>query len=91
MFTNTNELRIEISTKCNYDCVMCPRTSFSRQKATMSTELFNHILEKTYKEIKQINSITFSGFGEFATDSEWKIKIKEASKYYSYILEIFND
>ncbi|MFW9901101.1 MAG: SPASM domain-containing protein [Candidatus Thorarchaeota archaeon] len=85
MFTDTKEIRIEISTKCNYDCVMCPRTSFSRERVAMSTELFKHILEKTYKEVKQINSISFSGFGEFSTDSDWRIKIKEATKYYSYI------
>lgn len=85
MFTTSKELRIEISTNCNYNCVMCPRSSFRRPGENMSNELFDLILNKSVRELKHITSFTFSGFGEFAMDPDWRYKLERASQHFSTI------
>jgi len=90
MLTNTDELRIETSTLCNYSCVMCPRDQLKRQKTTMSNQLFDLITDKARMELKHIRSITISGFGEFATDPDWRYKIEKSASLFDRLHVITN-
>lgn len=51
---------IEITTRCNKDCWMCPRESFTRKKEDMKEKVFDYL-----KDWLPTNaSIFFAGFGE---------------------------
>jgi hypothetical protein len=90
MFTTTQEIRIEPSTLCNYNCIVCPRNTFVRKKEVMPNELFDIILDKTVKELPSIEHLTISGFGEFATDREWRYKIKKGASLFKKLHIITN-
>jgi hypothetical protein len=90
MKTDTREIRIEISTLCNYNCTMCPRDSFLRKKEIMSNALFLKILKAVKQDAEYINSLTFSGFGEFSTDPHWKQKLEMAANYFPNIHVLTN-
>ena len=77
--TNTNEVRIETCTLCNYKCMFCPySTTFNRKKEVMSLELFMYLLSKIKDEAPQITDCTISGFGEATLDDTLLEKIKYA-------------
>jgi len=63
----SEELRIETTTKCNYDCVMCPRELLTRDLETMSLETFIMLLDKVCTH-DYIKLITLSGYGEAFMD-----------------------
>lgn len=90
MFTKTTEVRIETSTTCNYNCIICPHISLTRKKETMNNNLFDLIISKILKEIPYIKHLTISGFGEFSTDKEWKYKLKKAKENFNIIHVITN-
>jgi hypothetical protein len=90
MFTKTEEIRIETSTICNYNCLVCPRDSLKRKKEIMSNDLFDLILSKKKDELPHIKKLTISGFGEFSIDKDWKYKIKKASILFDKIHIITN-
>ena len=85
MFTSTREIRIETSTVCNYNCTVCPRDSFVRNKEIMPQHLFEDIIGKCRKELPEINTITISGFGEFSADKCWRNKIIYAEQFFDKI------
>lgn len=66
MYQN-KELRIETTTKCNYDCVMCPRELLTRKLETMSLETFIFLMDKV-KKYDFITLVTLSGYGEAFMD-----------------------
>lgn len=76
MIPINNELRFEICTKCNYNCIICPRASFRRQLDVMTTEQFKFLFDKITSETSQFNTITFSGFGEPLLDNALEEKIR---------------
>lgn len=84
-FTSSNEIRIETSTHCNYSCIMCPRNLFEREKENMSSALFEQIIKKAKDEVGHLNTLTFSGFGEFSMDPNWKEKVKLASSSFKNV------
>ena len=90
MFTQTNEIRIETSTICNYHCLMCARDTFRRKQEIMSNSLFDSIVAKTKRELPHINIATVSGFGEFSIDPEWRHKIVTAAKNFERIHIVTN-
>ena len=69
---------------------MCPRSSFKRKRTVMTNELFDTIIEKTKAELQGINTFTFSGFGEFAEDKEWKYKLKKARENFKCVNVLTN-
>jgi len=78
---NTNEVRIETCTICNYFCIFCPHsTKFVRKKEEMSLERFCLIVDKIKKELPNITNITISGFGEAFVDWQILEKIKYAKE-----------
>ncbi len=80
MIPVSNELRFEVTTKCNYNCIICPREKLTRKKETMSFELFKMLFDKINKETAQYNTLTFPGMGEPLLDKTLSKKIEYAKK-----------
>lgn len=51
----------------------------------MSNELFMDVISKTKDELKWIDTMTFSGFGEFSLDSNWRFKVKNGRENFEKI------
>lgn len=54
---------IEVTTKCNFDCITCIRSSWQDCSSHMEWETFENIL-KNLKELPKLESVHFGGFGE---------------------------
>ena len=80
MIPESNELRFEVTTKCNYDCVICPHESLTRKIETMSTDTFKYLFDKINTETTQYNTLTFPGMGEPLLDKGLDDKIYYGKK-----------
>ncbi|MBF0522436.1 MAG: radical SAM protein [Candidatus Omnitrophica bacterium] len=81
MIPKNNDMRIEVSTKCNYRCIICPHPNqLTRTKEIMSLELFKTIFDKIQKETSQYTTLTFPGMGEPLLDKTLLNKIRYAKK-----------
>ncbi|MBV1881987.1 MAG: SPASM domain-containing protein [Pseudomonadales bacterium] len=60
----TNDLRIEVTTRCNYKCPVCPHDTLTRKKETMGYTLFKSIVDNVVAETDQFDTLTFPGMGE---------------------------
>jgi len=87
MIPESNELRFEITTKCNYNCIICPRGKLTRKIETMSFASFRHLLDKIISETGQYNTITFPGMGEPLLDETLDEKIIYGSDFPEYGLK----
>ena len=90
MIPESNELRIEVTTKCNYNCNICPREQLTREKESMSFELFKNIFDKINSETSQYNTLTFPGMGEPLLDETLDDKIDYAKKHNYEVLMLTN-
>jgi len=81
MIPKNNEVRFEISTKCNYHCVICARDRLRRKHEIMPTEKFKFYLEKVLSQSDQYDTLTFSGFGESLLDKDFTGKLKLAGAF----------
>lgn len=90
MIPKSNELRFEVTTKCNYNCIICPREKLTRKKETMSFSLFKMLFDKINKEIAQYNTLTFPGMGEPLLDRTLNKKIEYAKKKKFRVLMLTN-
>ncbi|QNO15387.1 tungsten cofactor oxidoreductase radical SAM maturase [Alkalicella caledoniensis] len=54
---------IEVTTKCNFDCITCIRSSWHDSELHMEWSTFVNIL-KSLKELPKLESVHFGGFGE---------------------------
>jgi len=86
----SNELRFETSTLCNYDCIICPREQLTRKKETMSFDLFKLLFDKINNETDQYNTLTFPGMGEPLLDKSLNQKIEYAKKKNFTVLMLTN-
>lgn len=82
MIPKNNDMRFEVTTCCNYNCMICPREKLTRKKETMSLELFKELLDKIMAETDQYDTLSFPGFGEPLVDSTLVEKIEYANKKY---------
>ncbi len=80
MIPKNHDMRFEVSTRCNYNCIICPHDTMNRAKETMSLELFKQLFDKVFQETQQYNTITFSGMGEALLDETLPEKIAYAKK-----------
>ena len=87
MIPNSNEVRIEVSTLCNYVCPICPREGMVRTKEIMPVGLFQRIMARI-KDHPQYRTITFSGIGEPLTDPDirWKLAVAHGQGYETLLL-----
>ena len=80
MIPKNNDIRFEITTHCNYNCVICPRDKFCRPKTTMPTKLFSTCLEKIQDATNQYTIVSMAGFGEPLMDKDFLDKVEIAYK-----------
>ncbi len=80
MIPKNNDMRFEVSTKCNYRCVLCPREKITRKIETMSLGLFQRLFDKIIAETDQYNTLSFPGMGEPLLDKTLVKKIEYAKK-----------
>ncbi len=90
MIPENNELRLEVTTKCNYDCIICPREKLTRKKETMSFDLFKMLFDKIKSESSQYDTLTFPGLGEPLMDETLDDKIIYAKKHGYTVLMLTN-
>ena len=79
MIPKSNEIRFETTTKCNYNCIICPRDKLTRKRETMPLNRFKYLFDKVINETSQYDTVTFSGFGEPLLDPTLDEKIKSVS------------
>ena len=75
-YSRVNTVMIENSTLCNANCKMCPRSSISRKKETMSMDLFKTIIRRCRDE--GVEWFGFGGFGEPLIDPDIQDKVRYA-------------
>lgn len=80
MIPTNNDMRFEVSTHCNYNCIICPHHKLIRKKEFMSFELFKELFDKINDETDQYTNITFPGMGEPTLDKTLYDKIAYAKE-----------
>lgn len=90
MIPKNNELRFEVTTKCNYNCIICPREKLTRKKETMSFEMFRMLFDKINQETDQYDTLTFPGLGEPLLDKTLNKKIEYAKNKKFHVLILTN-
>ena len=80
MIPKNNDIRFETTTKCNYNCVICPRDKITRKIETMSFDLFKKLFDKISQETEQYDALSFPGMGEPLLDKTLDKKIEYAKK-----------
>jgi wyosine [tRNA(Phe)-imidazoG37] synthetase (radical SAM superfamily) len=80
MIPKNNDMRFEITTKCNYNCIICPRDKLTRNRKTMSLGLFKKLFDKIISETNQYDTLTFPGMGEPLLDKTLLDKITYAKQ-----------
>jgi MoaA/NifB/PqqE/SkfB family radical SAM enzyme len=73
-----NEMRLEVTTRCTYNCVICPREKITRKMETMDISVFKKLFDKVMSETDQYDTLTFSGIGEPLLDKGLHEKIEYA-------------
>lgn len=89
---NTTICQIEISTKCNHNCVFCPLNTryFKRCKMVMDTPLFKTLVTKIKIDAPYIDTLVINGMGEPFEDLDIYDKIEFAVKHFKYIHLVTN-
>jgi len=85
-----SDMRFEVTTRCNYNCVICPREKLTRKKETMSLELFKKLLDKILDETDRYSTVSFPGMGEPLMDGSLDEKITYAKKKNLSVLILTN-
>lgn len=73
-----DDMRFELTTKCDYNCVICPRELLTRKKETMSLDLFKLLFDKIVAETDQYKALSIPGMGEPLLDETLGGKIEYA-------------
>lgn len=88
MITTSREVRIEVSTFCNYKCRLCSR---SRPGAIMSDSLFKAILDKIQHQSRdQFKYCDITGMGEVLLDPGLANKISAAKGHKMEVIILTN-
>lgn len=90
MIPESNDMRFEVTTRCNYNCVICPRDKLTRKIETMSLGLFRSLLDKILQETGQYDTLTFPGMGEPFMDKTLNEKIAYAKQKKLNVLILTN-
>jgi len=78
MISESNDMRFEVTTKRNYNCIICPRDKITRKIEAMSFALFKTLFDKIISETGQYNTLSFPGMGEPLLDETLDKKIEYA-------------
>ncbi|MDF2874933.1 MAG: tungsten cofactor oxidoreductase radical maturase [Sporomusa sp.] len=60
---DVKKVYLEVTTKCNFSCITCIRSSWQDELAHMSWETFEGVL-RSLKELPALTAVHFGGFGE---------------------------
>lgn len=90
MIPKSNEVRFEVTTRCNYHCVICPREKLTRTLEIMTFATFTFLLDKITDSSDRYEVCTFSGFGEPLLDPTLIKKIEYARKKDFNVLMLTN-
>jgi len=63
LLPDIKRIYIEVTTKCNFDCITCIRSSWEDSLIHMDWATFENILDNL-KELPELESVHFGGFGE---------------------------
>ncbi|MBP2634490.1 MAG: tungsten cofactor oxidoreductase radical maturase [Firmicutes bacterium] len=63
LLPDVKRVYIEVTTKCNFSCITCIRSSWQDELSHMEWETFETIV-KNLKELPNLESVHFGGFGE---------------------------
>lgn len=63
LLPDVKRIYIEVTTECNFSCITCIRSSWQDQLIHMDWETFENII-KNLKELPNLESVHFGGFGE---------------------------
>ncbi|WHH58602.1 tungsten cofactor oxidoreductase radical SAM maturase [Petroclostridium sp. X23] len=63
LLPDVRRIYIEVTTKCNFECITCIRSSWQDNLMHMDWETFENIL-RNLKELPYLESVHFGGFGE---------------------------
>ncbi len=63
LLPDVKRIYIEVTTKCNFDCITCIRSSWEDKLVHMDWKTFENIL-LNLKELPNLESVHFGGFGE---------------------------
>lgn len=63
LLPDIKKVYIEVTTKCNFSCITCIRSSWQDELAHMKWETFESIV-KNLKELPNLEVVHFGGFGE---------------------------
>lgn len=64
MIPISDDIRVEITTFCNYNCILCRNDKLKRNYTFMDLDLFRYLIRKIVKETDQYKYVTFAGIGE---------------------------
>lgn len=76
MIPKSDDIRFELTTLCNYDCIICPREQLRRPKTVMSTPMFSRLLDAVLAGTDQYRLLTFAGLGEPMLDPDFLDKVR---------------
>ena len=77
------EIEIELTTKCAYNCTICPREKMTRNVGGMSMELYKKIIDEGVQ--RGLKNLTLCGFGEPLLDKYFIERLKYAKKKKLYV------
>lgn len=60
----SNEMRVEVSSCCNFKCSICPYPTMNRPRQNMPLKWFVGFVNRILEGPRKYDSITFSGIGE---------------------------
>ncbi|MBS4024267.1 MAG: radical SAM protein, partial [Clostridia bacterium] len=60
---DAKKLYLEVTNKCNLDCITCIRNSWQGEQGYMDVSLFDNLVRQI-KELPQLTTVHFGGFGE---------------------------
>lgn len=60
---DVKKVYLEVTTKCNFSCITCIRSSWQDELTHMSWETFKNIIN-SLKELPELTTVHFGGFGE---------------------------
>lgn len=85
MVPKSLDMRFEVTTKCNYDCIICPHRKLTRKIQTMSLQVFKDVFDTITSETDQYTTLTFPGMGEPLLDTTLNEKIAYAKKRFPHL------
>jgi radical SAM protein with 4Fe4S-binding SPASM domain len=71
------EFYIEITNRCNIDCIMCARNTMTRKQGTMTFELFTKIIDEIIEK-QPFAYLHYYGIGESTVDTKLFKKLEYA-------------